>query len=96
MARTSAGNIRANRLLARAVVNFDQTHLSRSVYTRYDHKILNLRAKDLFSMKLHSRLEYRNNEQRLQESRKERIAEAKRIERLSVILAKKASSVRAA
>jgi len=47
-------------------------------------------------MKLHSRLEYRNNEQRLQESRKERIAEAKRIERLSVILAKKASSVRAA
>jgi len=51
---------------------------------------------DSLPMKLHSRLEPRNNEQRLQESREERIAETKRIERLSAILAKKASAVRAA
>lgn len=46
-------------------------------------------------MKLRDRLERQHYEQRLQESRKERRAETKQVERLSAILVKKASSATA-
>jgi hypothetical protein len=47
-------------------------------------------------MKLNSRWEPRNSEQRLQEMRNERVDETRRIEGLSAIPAKKASSAKAA
>jgi hypothetical protein len=46
-------------------------------------------------MKLRERLEPQNYEQRLQETRLERKAETKRVERLSAVLVKKASSAKA-
>jgi hypothetical protein len=46
-------------------------------------------------MKLRDRLEPQRYEQRLQETRWERKAETKQVERLSEILAKKASSAKA-
>jgi hypothetical protein len=46
-------------------------------------------------MKLRDRLEPQNYEQRLQETRKEREAETKQVERLSAILVNKASFAKA-
>jgi hypothetical protein len=46
-------------------------------------------------MRLHDRLESQCYEQKLQETRTERTAETKQVERLSAILAKKASSTKA-
>jgi hypothetical protein len=46
-------------------------------------------------MKLRDRLEPQRYEQRLQETRRERKAETKQVERLSAILVKKGSSAKA-
>ena len=52
-------------------------------------------TKELFPRRLRGRLELQHYEQKLQESRKERKAETKQVERLSAILVKKAQSATA-
>ncbi len=53
------------------------------------------RGEESPSMRLRDRLDPRSYEERLQDSRRERDAETKRAERLSAVLAKKASSAKA-